>query len=298
MARATTTCPSCGTTFRVKPDQLAARHGQVRCGHCRLIFNGFATLSVGADTQTGKNSTRPGSAAGAATPDARHHRTTLRPGDAAKRLRMDVGVRRAQPVAGQPASEAAARGDDTASPDRAHDAARSVPELLPLDLAPPPTVLGSTARMVGILGAALLAGLALALVFRAQVVKSLPGLAEPIAAICRTIGCTLPLAQDADQMSIETSELRADPDHSKTLLVVATLRNRAHFAQAYPALELTLTDAQDATLVKRRILPADYLPRGTDVATGIASNAEANIRLSVGADDGRAVGYRLYLYYP
>src|SRR4029078_10337891 len=34
-----TRCPGCGTIFRVTAEQLALREGQVRCGHCRAVFD-------------------------------------------------------------------------------------------------------------------------------------------------------------------------------------------------------------------------------------------------------------------
>jgi predicted Zn finger-like uncharacterized protein len=37
-----TRCPGCATVFRVKPEQLALRGGQVRCGHCKTVFDGVA----------------------------------------------------------------------------------------------------------------------------------------------------------------------------------------------------------------------------------------------------------------
>ncbi len=39
-----TRCPSCGTTFRVQPTQLAQRGGRVRCGKCATVFDGVAAL--------------------------------------------------------------------------------------------------------------------------------------------------------------------------------------------------------------------------------------------------------------
>ena len=39
-----TLCPGCGTTFRVNAAQLQIQSGDVRCGHCQRVFNGFATL--------------------------------------------------------------------------------------------------------------------------------------------------------------------------------------------------------------------------------------------------------------
>lgn len=40
-----TTCPHCQTTFRVTAEQLNARQGEVRCGHCLQIFNAFDSLA-------------------------------------------------------------------------------------------------------------------------------------------------------------------------------------------------------------------------------------------------------------
>src|SRR5258705_9366251 len=37
-----TRCPGCATVFRVKPEQLALRDGQVRCGHCKTVVDGVA----------------------------------------------------------------------------------------------------------------------------------------------------------------------------------------------------------------------------------------------------------------
>ena len=41
-----TRCPNCATAFRVTPLQLQAHGGDVRCGHCSHIFNGFAALAT------------------------------------------------------------------------------------------------------------------------------------------------------------------------------------------------------------------------------------------------------------
>lgn len=39
-----TRCPECQTAFRVTPEQLQARSGKVRCGHCHGVFNALAHL--------------------------------------------------------------------------------------------------------------------------------------------------------------------------------------------------------------------------------------------------------------
>ena len=40
-----TTCPACGTSFRVKPQQLSAHSGDVRCGKCDHVFHALDSLA-------------------------------------------------------------------------------------------------------------------------------------------------------------------------------------------------------------------------------------------------------------
>src|SRR5437868_15071434 len=48
-----TTCAHCRARFRVTPQQLNARQGQVRCGNCQQVFNGFEALERFPDDDTG-----------------------------------------------------------------------------------------------------------------------------------------------------------------------------------------------------------------------------------------------------
>ncbi|KAA3653043.1 MAG: DUF3426 domain-containing protein, partial [Proteobacteria bacterium] len=41
-----TRCPACQTLFRISSEQLRARQGMVRCGHCRHTFNALDTLDT------------------------------------------------------------------------------------------------------------------------------------------------------------------------------------------------------------------------------------------------------------
>ena len=48
-----TTCTHCLARFRVTPQQLNAKQGQVRCGRCRKVFSGFEALERYPDDDTG-----------------------------------------------------------------------------------------------------------------------------------------------------------------------------------------------------------------------------------------------------
>jgi len=132
----------------------------------------------------------------------------------------------------------------------------------------------------------------LALYFRTEIVQRLPDAGSLFAAV----GVEVPLPKNVDLIAIESSDLQSD--NARGLFVLqATLHNRARFAQAWPVLELTLTDTSD-TVVSRRVMKAgEYLPPniGTDA---FPANGEVAVRLWIEARDIGAAGYRLYVFYP
>ncbi|TMI42810.1 MAG: DUF3426 domain-containing protein, partial [Betaproteobacteria bacterium] len=93
----------------------------------------------------------------------------------------------------------------------------------------------------------------------------------------------------------------AEPRRDGVIVLNAVLRNRAAFAQDYPALELTLTDEADRPVLRRVLAPREYLDPARsepDVTRGIPAGAEVSLRIYLDAGRRRATGYRLYLFYP
>lgn len=136
--------------------------------------------------------------------------------------------------------------------------------------------------------------------FRTEVATLWPWARPHLAVACAVFDCELRLPQRPELLSIESSDIQADRSRENLVVLNAVMRNRAPFSQEYPALELTLTDERDYAVLRRVLLPADYLGASAAerAAQGIAGGAEAALRLYL--DDGgrRAVGYRLYLFYP
>lgn len=114
--------------------------------------------------------------------------------------------------------------------------------------------------------------------------------------IFAALGLEVPLPSQSDLVSIEASDLQSDNGRG-LLALQATIKNRAGYAQSWPALELTLTDSQDAVVARRVLEPATYLPAGVD-PEAFAANSETAVKLWIDARDLGAVGYRLYLFYP
>lgn len=185
------------------------------------------------------------------------------------------------------------------------DPARHPPEPPPGADAPAPAFMAEPRRPRTVLWAtlSLLAFLALASQivyrYRAEVAAMLPAARAPLRSLCVSLGCSVPLPRRPELMSIESSELQADPRRDGLISLNAVIHNRAGFAQGYPALELTLTDEGDRPLLRRILRPHDYVDtRGNDLAQGIAPGSEATVRVYLDTNQSRATGYRLYLFYP
>ncbi|WP_371323979.1 DUF3426 domain-containing protein [Dechloromonas sp. ZY10] len=128
--------------------------------------------------------------------------------------------------------------------------------------------------------------------FRSEIARKWP----ETEAIYTALGVVVPLPRNADLVAIETSDLQSDAQRGLFVLQ-ATLKNRAAFRQAWPSLELTLTDTLDGVVTRRVLAPVEYLPPGT-AAEFFAADSEIGIRLWLESSGAAAAGYRLYLFYP
>jgi hypothetical protein len=108
----------------------------------------------------------------------------------------------------------------------------------------------------------------------------------------------MPLPRRVDLVGIDASDLQVDTGHANLMLLTATLKNRAAFAQDYPSLALTLMDNQDQALARRVLAPADYLDPKTDTRAGFAANADLAIKVFIDSREFKATGYRLFVFYP
>ncbi len=155
-------------------------------------------------------------------------------------------------------------------------------------------------RLYAVAACALVVGLALQAVleFRDAVAARLPVTRPMLETACGLLGCTIEPLRDATALSIDASDLQADPAHRGLLLLSATVRNRAGHAIAFPYLELTLTDSSDRVVARRAFPPAEYAGGTADPHQGIPANGERVIRMFLDASATQQAGYRLYLFYP
>ena len=127
--------------------------------------------------------------------------------------------------------------------------------------------------------------------FRADIVENAPSLRP----IYTALGVSLPLQTDLSLLTIESSDLNID-NVNGIFKLQATIGNHARFNQAWPNLELVLTDTLDQAIAHRVLKPADYLKDPSQPA--FKAQSEDHIQLWLEAQNLEAVGYRLSIFYP
>jgi predicted Zn finger-like uncharacterized protein len=156
-------------------------------------------------------------------------------------------------------------------------------------------------RKVALLGGAIVMLVLLfaqgAFTFRNALAARFPDAKPALVSGCAVFGCRVELPMQADNLAIETGELTTLGGGAYSF--TTELRNTGATAQAWPSLELALTDADDKPLVRRVFAPKDYLAAAAATATsGIAPRAEQPIKLHFRVDDLKPSGYHIAVFYP
>lgn len=275
-----TRCPHCDTVFRVTPQQLQKQHGQVRCGSCMQVFDGFRTLSSESDRTVARALAehRATQAEVVAPPPVAAFEAVAAPESAA-----------AAPAATPPAPESPTTPESEPAANAIADPATPAIDEPPRDRRRTLWMTGSAVLLVALILQALV-------VYRVEIAAQVPALRPAFEAVCAPVGCTVPLPQEPRLLSIEASDLQV-PDASKpgVIQLTATVRSHAAHDLGYPALDLVLTDAQEHTLARRVFLPHEYLDPRRHTAPGIPPNAEVTLKLDLDTGALGAVGFRLDL---
>lgn len=261
-------CPACLTTFMVTPAQLAAHGGVVRCGICSAIFH----------AEQRRLDIPPGAEPAAAPQQEPVTSGKNKRKRSAKIRRMSDRRRRERPKAGAPS-------DDTGIP--------TVTELKAL-VKPRFPWRAAFWGLGNLLLLLLLAGQFLFFYHDDLAKKAAwrPAMAE----FCRYAGCRLRPPQNITLFDLLQTTIAPHPKYENALRIRTTLVNRAAFPQAYPWMEVSLTNNAGNVIARRTFTPAQYLetpPKGM-----LTSNVVATTLLDVTNPDGKAVGYEIRLVTP
>lgn len=262
-------CPGCGTTFRVNAAQLQIQSGDVRCGHCQRVFNGFATL------------------------------ITVNESDIEYPSRINDQPQSIQETGASSESHAATTGlnngmERSFSSDWSREAIETTDHLFDEE---PPRQSNGLWGLFSVFLLFLLMG-QIAHTYRTELTIIAPEIRPYLEQYCALIACTVPYPEDIKQLGIESSDLRRNLDRQpEVTTMVATVRNHASFSQALPALQLSLLNVHDQLIASRIFTAQEYLQEEDKALPFIGPQHEIEIRLDFDSGHLNAVGYRLHLLY-
>ncbi len=122
-----------------------------------------------------------------------------------------------------------------------------------------------------------------------------PALHGLLAQLCQPLQCSIQAPRRIDAVAIDSSSFVKAPHDGASYELRVGIKNNAAFAVAMPALELTLTDAQDQTLM-RRVLLRNELMAPAELGPGVVWSTSVPMQVVQGAS--LVAGYRLLAFYP
>lgn len=323
--------------FRVVPDQLKISEGWVRCGHCGEVFDATAHLTDESSVELvrGLEPTRPVDLQTRPVPiETPAPADDVPPPPVARPAATPVPTQRVQPEPAVVAGKASYFGDsqslepsplDTPFVFRPSDLVAQEREVSVFPPTPPETSEfpfdeDSTAPLADVsfvrqarrkafwrrpfvrallVFAALALATLLALQYgygqRDRLALQQPQLRPALDRMCQLLRCRIGAPRLVEAITIESSAFNRVRDDTYRLSF--SVRNTARVPVAPPALELTVTDAQDQPIARRVLTPADLGARDTAIpATGDWAGAVGVVVTS--ADAPRVAGYRLLAFYP
>ena len=299
-----TRCPNCSTVFRLKPAQLEVSGGQVRCGHCDMLFDAIQNRTQAPDAEpTAGNSPHVSALEARRSLLARLNARTEPGGVIVAEALNALPDRRFAPELSLASSNrqqpSAATKPKAATNAKKPATAGNKPGQPPAATKPQPSERRFVRALIGpfVVLLALACALQYAWWQREYIRVSWPPSEIAFQTFCRLTGCTISPAHDIDLLQIASMSLRQidDPRH---LALQVVIRNRSAIPQAYPSVELTLTDAHNQASIRKVITPAQYLGADTAIDTGIGQHAERTLQMRVDTTTVPANNYRVTIFYP
>ena len=311
-----TRCPACGTMFKVVPDQLRISEGWVRCGHCSGVFDAAAHLQPDEEViATAELSSAAPTVPAALAPEPEAFPPSVHSEiddsllpevpDSAQ-LEEEERALREHPL-DQPFELRRQDAGEVRPPPPPPISVRAPlepePELHDLSFVRQarrdefwrrPGVRAMAFAALVVLGALL--ALQVAVHDRDRLAAANPGLRPLLAWLCEPLNCSIRPPRQIDSLAIDSSaftKLRGD-----TYRLSVTLKNQASTVVAMPALELTLTDAQDQAVIRRVLAPAELGTHPGVIAPGAEWSGSLVLAAAPEAAGGRIAGYRLLAFYP
>lgn len=278
-----TQCPECLSVFSLDAQMLARAHGHVICGHCHASFDSVATLTD------------------QLPPEPFIELPVNEP--AFEPPCVDLVVYRPPPepavvvTSDDATAPVAAATDDFSqlvfAPRFAREPRRKRARKQVREQPRHPRAASGERQWPWVLACVLLSSLLLCQLGWAKrdaLIRD-PVVGGWLRSSCAVLRCQLPLVAAPGRLRLLASNVQAHPSVSDALMISASVRNDAIFAQPYPVLTITLLNAQGQRLAMRRLQPDEYLDDSEVLQHGLAPGDTAVLLLEVEDPGDKAVAF-------
>jgi predicted Zn finger-like uncharacterized protein len=319
-----TQCPACSTLFKVVPDQLRISDGWVRCGQCDEVFD--ANANIRADVPLTDVVIEPSQQEQVET---EYLALETEQDDGEEEAAAEVGSPEDFPIDEEVVEQSPDPFLDK-SPKELSDFSAAVTAVSHQDEQPEsserrymqmfapqsaehadpklsfmrPVSQPSRWNRRGVRGVLavcsallmLLAALQVVLHERDRLAVLFPEYRSEIALLCTPLGFEIKPLRQIESVVIDSSAFAKVRNEVYKLNFV--LKNTASTTLATPSLELTLTDMQDQTLVRKVFAPGDFgsVPDVMSAGSELTVSLPVSVRAPVAVE--RVSGYRLLAFYP
>ncbi|MGQ2964542.1 DUF3426 domain-containing protein [Methylophilus sp.] len=332
-----TECPACFTQFEVNDEQLQAYAGKVRCGECNHVFDARSALVAETEpAEPAITEVVPASPEEIVAIESESIETRIVEAENAE-VAISAEPYAEPQAEFQPAPpatldsptqelESASQADTTqadtrqAEIDPQPDLTEPAP-VVPWNLGHAPendTAIPAFLRNVSfdqdrqplpektalpwvfpLLSGLLLVAILLQLVYftRTSLAANYPSTKPWLQAACKAVHCAVALPNDITQLTIDDADIQEHREREGVLVFSSVLINHGAVAQAYPMIELTLTNMADEPVLRKTLKPAEYLPASAKAAAGLAAQQEQAVKTTLGIEEKAVTGFRVAIVY-
>ncbi len=110
---------------------------------------------------------------------------------------------------------------------------------------------------------------------------------------CKIVRCTLPARIDIASLKMVKRNVYSHPGKPNALVINASFRNDADFAQQLPVLHMVLSNRVGRTVAKQDFIPSEYLP-GWQEGAVIDANQQLDVKLEITDPGQDAQSFEFY----
>ena len=245
-----TSCPACETQFLLTKEHLKAHRGKVQCGNCEHIFNAKNRLTEISDDIHS-------AAEYQASLEAQEADTIENVTENAEEKPISDVLNNVLESVPNLENLNTIDPETTAKPSYTRQQIPEVIESYEVESLSRPTVIEDLTTepklsdqkqkliyglMLACVLLVILAGLQSIYITRTKIAAEYPQFKPYLVQACTLLKCKIDLPKNLDFFTIDDSDMQEDEHHQNVINFSSLLINNAPYAQAYPNIELTLTD--------------------------------------------------------